>query len=51
MKPGDKVFVMYEGWGIILDIDKYTGICHVKIDSDGVIVAASLKHVFTSDPN
>ncbi len=44
MKPGDKVFVVYEGSGVIVDI--CPDCIHVKIDSDGVIVAASHTQVY-----
>lgn len=45
IKAGDLVFVVYEGTGVVVDVDQQCQSAHVRIDSDGVVVAASLKQI------
>lgn len=45
IKAGDLVFVVYEGTGVVVDVDQECQSAHVRIDSDGVVVAASLRQI------
>ncbi len=47
MNIGDKVFVIYEGYGVITSIEVDS--IHVKIDSDGIIVAAAFEQVINME--
>lgn len=45
LPAGTRVYVTHEGYGTVVDHEESTGSVGVRIDSDGVVVSASIRQI------